>query len=99
MQATEGWYEGRRVTLEAANEGENPSRGPLNRTFRVGRREMSMRSEYVKMQAAQMCGRLQAKIEELRTQHWGLLGVGDQDIADRVEREPSCRIHKGQPRC
>ena len=29
MQATEGWYEGHRVMLEAANEGANPSQGPL----------------------------------------------------------------------
>ena len=40
MQATEGWYEGHKLMLEAANEGANPSGGPLNRTFRVGNREM-----------------------------------------------------------
>ena len=48
---------------------------------------MSMRSEYIRMQAAQMCGRPQTKIEKLRTQHWDLLGLGDQDLAGRVERE------------
>lgn len=34
-----------------------------------------------------MCGRLQTKIEELKSQHWDLLGVWDQDTADKVERE------------
>ena len=54
MQATGGWYEGHRVMLEATSEGANHAEGPLNRTFRRGNREASMRSEYVKMQAIQM---------------------------------------------
>ena len=72
MQSTEGSYEGHRVMLEAANEGANPSAGPLDRSFTVGNTEIPMRSEYMRMQAAQMCGRLQTKIEGLRTQHWNL---------------------------
>ena len=36
VQDTEGWYEGRRVMVEA----------PLNRTFRRGSREVAIRSEY-----------------------------------------------------
>ena len=39
--------------LEAANEGANPSGGPLDRSFTVGNREIPMRSEYMRMQAAQ----------------------------------------------
>ena len=40
------------------------------------------------MQAVQMCGRFQAKLEALRTRHWNLLGMGEQDLlADRVEQE------------
>ena len=42
VQATEGWYEGERAM--SANEGANPSEGPLNITFRPGNREMSIRS-------------------------------------------------------
>ena len=53
MQSTEGSYEGHRVMLEAANEGANPSGGPLDRSFTVGNREIPMRSEYMRMQAAQ----------------------------------------------
>ena len=34
-----------------------------------------------------MCGRLQTKIEELKTHYWNLLGVGNQDDADRIEKE------------
>ena len=86
IQATEGWYAGHRLMLEAANEGANPSGGPLNRTFRVGNRESSMRSEYKRMQATQTCGRLQAKIEDMKVQKWNLLGIGDQDSADRCEK-------------
>ena len=56
MQATEGWYEGKRVMLKAANEAANPSEGPLNRTFRRGNSEASMRSEYIRAQAMQMRG-------------------------------------------
>ena len=87
MQGTEGWCEGHRVTLEAANkEGANPSEGPLNRAFRKGNREASLRSEYIKMQAIQMCGRLNAKIEDMKAQQWNLLGMSDQDSADKCER-------------
>ena len=73
MQATEGWYEGRRVMLDAANEGANPSGGPLNRSLSVGNRKVSMRSEYMRTQAVHM---------------WGnLLGVGNQDAAERTEED------------
>ena len=34
MQSTEGYYDGHRVMLEAANQGANPSEGPWNRIFR-----------------------------------------------------------------
>ena len=33
--------------LEAANEGGNPSEGPLNRSFSVGNSDVSMRSSDV----------------------------------------------------
>lgn len=56
MQATEGHYEGHRMVLEAANEGANPSEGPLNRTFRPGNRDMSIRSEHMKMKADKGAG-------------------------------------------
>ena len=85
MQATEGWYE--RVTLEAAHEGANPSEGLLNKAFRKGYREVSMRPEYINMQAVQMCGRPHTKIEDMKEQEWNLLGLGDQDSAGRSERE------------
>ena len=65
MQATEGWYEGHRVMLEAAREGANPS-GLLNRIFRKGNREVAMGSEYIKMQAStNVWYRLHAKIEDM----------------------------------
>ena len=87
MQATDGWCEGHRVMLEAANEGANPSGGPLNRSFSVGNREISMRSEYMRMMSIQMCGRLSARIEKLSAQHWNRLGEGNQNAADRIEEE------------
>ena len=34
-----------------------------------------------------MCGRLHAKIGGVKVQEWNLLGIGDQDSADRCERE------------
>ena len=64
-QATEGRYEGHRVMPEAANEQANPSEDQLNRTFRRGNREASMRSEYTKTQAIQTCGR-QCKMQKLK---------------------------------
>ena len=73
--------------LEATSEGAKPSEGPLNRTFRRGNREASTGSEYIKMQAIQMCGRLNAKIEDMNVQQWNLLGIGDQNSADRCERK------------
>lgn len=54
MQATEGWYERHRVVLEAASEGTKPSGGPLDRSFSVGSREISMRPEYMRMIAVQV---------------------------------------------
>ena len=62
--------------LEAAKERANPPEGPLTRAFRAGNREM----------AVQMCGGVQTKVESLKSQHWDLLGVGDQETADKVER-------------
>ena len=51
VEATEGWYEGHRMMLEAASEGANPSEGPLHRTFKAGNRDISIGSEYMRMQA------------------------------------------------
>lgn len=34
-----------------------------------------------------MCGRLSRKIEQLSERHWNLLGLGQQDLADVVEKE------------
>ena len=45
----------------------------MNRTFRRGNREASMRSEYTKMQAAQMCGR-QCQMPKLRSMRSATLG-------------------------
>ena len=39
------------------------------------------------MQAVQMCGRLNVKIEDMKVQEWNLLGIGGQDSAARCERE------------
>ena len=55
--------------------------------FRKGNREVLMGPNSLKMQAAQMCGRLHANIEDMKEQEWNLLGLGDQGSADRCERE------------
>lgn len=68
MQATEGQYWGHRVVLQAATDG-----GPLNRMFKIGSREISMREQYTVEQASQMCGRLGAKLEQLNERHWNLM--------------------------
>ena len=86
LHATEGWYPGYRVMLEAPNEGANPSEGPLSKTFTRGNRDAPMRSDYKKMQAMQMCGRLNAKLEDMNVQQFNLLGIGDQNFANRCER-------------
>ena len=39
------------------------------------------------MMSVQMCGRLSARMEELSTLHWNLLGTGNQHAANRVGEE------------
>ena len=87
MRFTEGHYEGHRVMLEAANQGAIPSEGPLTKAFRPGNRELSMRADYVREQAMQMCGRLKLKVDRLNSRYDTLLGRGQEDWADTVEKE------------
>ena len=86
MQATEGQYWGHRVMLEAATDGATPSEGPLNRIFKIGNREISVREQYIAEQASQMCGRLGAKLEQLNERHWNLMSRGLQEAANVAEK-------------
>ena len=65
MQATEGQYWGHRMMLQAATDGATPSEGPLSRVFKIGNKEASIREQYVTEQPSQMCGRFEAKLEQL----------------------------------
>ena len=56
--------------LKAATDGATPSEGPLNKRFKLGNREISIREQYLTAQASQMCGRLEAKLEQLNERHW-----------------------------
>ena len=60
MQASTEQFWGHRVMLKAATDGATPSEGPLNRMFKKGNREISVREQYMTGQARQMCGRLEA---------------------------------------
>ena len=70
--------------LDVAHEGASPSEGLLNKSLRKGNREVSMGPECIKTQAAQMCGRLYSKIDDMKEEEWNLLGLGDQDSADSI---------------
>ena len=87
MQATEGQYWGHGVMLKAATDGVTPSEGPLNRMFKIGKREIPIREQYITEQSSQMCGRLEAKLGQLHERHWNLMGRGLQEAADVVEKE------------
>ena len=61
--------------------------GPLTRRFTPENRELSIRAEYVREQAIQMCGRLLRKVEQLERRHELLLGGGRKELADTLEKE------------
>ena len=86
MQATEGQYWRRRVMLKAATDGATPSEGPLNRRFRIANREISTAKQYTTEQASQMCGRLEAELEQPKERCLNFVGRGLQEAADVVEK-------------
>ena len=86
MQATEGQYCGHRVMLKAATDGATPSEGPLNRRFRIANREISTAKQYTTEQASQMCGRLEAELEQPKERCLNFVGRGLQEAADVVEK-------------
>ena len=65
----------------------NGGKGPLYKRFKPGHRELSTRQEYEAAQANQVCGRLEAKAQQLAERHYNLLGRGQPGAADAVERE------------
>ena len=97
MQATEGQFWGHRVMLQAATDGATPSEGILNRRFRIGNRERSMREQYITGQSVQLCGRMEAKLQQLVERHYNLLRRGLQEAADlagEVPRTIGLRSHE-----
>ena len=87
MQRTAGLFYGHEEMLQAATNGASPTEGPLYRRFSPGNRELSFGQDYEAAQANQMCGRLDAKIQQLVERHYNLLGRGIPEAADAVERE------------
>ena len=73
--------------LKAATDGATPSEGPLNKIFKIGNRERSMRDQYIVGQASQLCGRFEAKLGQLHEKYWKLLSSGQNEEADIVEKE------------
>ena len=75
MQRTAGVFYGHQVMLRAAMNGANPTEGPLYRSFlNQGNRELSIRQDFEAAQANQMCGRLEAKVQQLAEKQYNLLG-------------------------
>ena len=65
MQRTAGLFYGHQVMLQAAMNGANPTEGPLYRRFRPGNRDLPVRQDYEAAQAKAICGRLEAKLQQL----------------------------------
>ena len=87
MKASTEQFWGHKVMLKAATDGATPSEGPLNKMFKTGNREISMRDQYIAEQASQLCGRFEAKLGQLHGKYWNLLSSGQNDAADMVEKE------------
>ena len=93
MQASTDQYWGHTVMLTAATDGATPSEGPVNKMFKIGNREISIREQYIAEQASQLRGRFEAKLGQLRERHWNLMS----QAADKVKRE--MERHKGLLEC
>ena len=65
MQASTEQYWGHQVMLKAATDGATPSEGPLNKMFKIGNREISMRDQCISEQASQLRGPSEAKLGQL----------------------------------
>ena len=70
MQRTAGLFYRHQVMLQAAMNEASPAEGPVYTRFRPGGREPSIRQDYEAAQANQMCGRLEAKVQQLAGRHY-----------------------------